>query len=70
MDDAPATTEQLDEPTTRSPSACLAAGCPCRDARIVSHRRAAFFAAVARERGQTADRRVDVDLSWRLPGSR
>ena len=29
--------------------ACLVAGCTCKDARIVSHRRAAFFAAVARQ---------------------
>ena len=48
-------------------SACLVAGCPCKDARIVSHRRAAFFAAVARRRGQTADRIVPVDPAWQLP---
>jgi hypothetical protein len=35
---------------------CLIPGCPCKDARIVSHRRAAFFAAMARRTGQTADR--------------
>ena len=50
--------DQLTAPTavaTIAPTrtgACLVAGCPCKDARIVSHRRAAFFAAVAR-----ADRR-------------
>jgi hypothetical protein len=67
MDDARAVTEQLDRSTTRSPSACVAPGCPCRDARIVSHRRAAFFAAVARQRGETADRQIEVDDAWRLP---
>ena len=46
---------------------CLVAGCPCKDARIVSHRRAAFFAAVARESGETADRVVPVDPVWRIP---
>jgi hypothetical protein len=45
-------------------SACLVPGCPCKDARIVSHRRAAFFAALARGTGQTADRIVPVDASW------
>ena len=45
-------------------SACLVTGCPCKDARIVSHRRAAFFAAVARRRGQTADRTIALDPAW------
>lgn len=47
--------------------ACLVAGCPCKDARIVSHRRVAFFAAVARERGETADRAIAPDPEWELP---
>ena len=47
--------------------ACLVPGCSCKDARIVSHRRAAFFAAVARRTGETADRVVPVDPSWVLP---
>jgi hypothetical protein len=47
--------------------ACLVAGCPCKDARIVSHRRAAFFAAVARQTGQTADRVIATDPTWRIP---
>lgn len=47
--------------------ACLVAGCPCKDPRIVSHRRVAFFAAIARERGETADRTIDPDPEWRLP---
>ena len=44
--------------------ACLVAGCPCKDARIVSHRRAAFFAAWAVDRGETADRFVAPDPTW------
>ena len=46
---------------------CLVAGCPCKDARIVSQRRTAFFAAWAREHGETADRTVVVELDWRIP---
>ena len=45
-------------------SACLVPGCPCKDARIVSHRRAAFFAALARQTGETADRVVSADPTW------
>ena len=47
--------------------ACLVAGCTCKDARIVSHRRAAFFAAVARRSGETADRIVAAEAGWRIP---
>ena len=47
--------------------ACLVAGCPCEDSRIVSHRRAAFFAAMARGTGETADRIIAVDPEWLLP---
>jgi hypothetical protein len=47
--------------------ACLATGCTCKDARIVSHRRAAFFAAVARRTGETADRIVATEAGWRIP---
>jgi len=47
--------------------ACLVPGCPCKDARIVSHRRAAFYADVARRRGETADRSIAPDPAWRLP---
>ena len=46
---------------------CLVAVCPCKDARIVSHRRAAFFAAVARQTGETADRVIAPDPAWRIP---
>ena len=47
-------------------SACLVAGCPCKDARFVSHRRAEFFAALARRTGQTADRVVSPDPDWAI----
>lgn len=49
------------------PRGCLVAGCSCKDARIVSHRRAAFFASVARQAGETADRVIAPDPDWRLP---
>jgi hypothetical protein len=51
----------------RGPRGCLVEGCPCKDARIVSRRRTAFFAAWARDHGETADRNVAPDLEWRLP---
>jgi hypothetical protein len=57
----------LDTPPVPTPpmrSACLVPGCACKDARIVSHRRAAFFAAMARGTGETADRMEPVDPSW------
>ena len=47
--------------------ACLVAGCSCKDARIISSRRAAFFAVVAREAGETADRLIAPDPAWRIP---
>ena len=50
------------------PSRCLAPGCPCQDARIVSHRRARFFAHLAVVNGETAGRIVAPDPEWRLPG--
>jgi hypothetical protein len=53
------------EPTRTG--ACLVPGCPCKDARIVSHRRAAFFAAIARRNGETADRAIAPDPAWRMP---
>ena len=46
---------------------CLVEGCPCKDARIVSKRRSAFFAAWAQEHGETANRIVVADLDWRFP---
>ncbi len=47
--------------------ACLVAGCTCKDARIVSHRRAAFFAELARRAGETADRMIAPEPDWTLP---
>jgi len=52
---------------TRARRACLVEGCTCKDARIVSSRRASWFASVARARGETADRVVEADASWVLP---
>jgi hypothetical protein len=50
QDNGLGTRQHLVEPRRlRADGACLVAGCPCKDPRIVSHRRAAFFAAVARE---------------------
>lgn len=46
---------------------CLVEGCPCKDARIVSARRTAFFAAWAEQHGETANRLVIAELDWRLP---
>jgi hypothetical protein len=51
-----------EQPTRR---ACLVDGCPCKDARIVSRRHAAFVAAMAASRGQTADRAVSPEDGWR-----
>jgi hypothetical protein len=53
--------------TAATPTACLVEGCPCKDARIVSPRRAAYFASIARARGETADRTVASDPSWAIP---
>ena len=55
---APETIEIVEASETRVRGACLITGCPCKDSRIVSYRRAAFFAAVARGSGQTGDRVV------------
>ncbi len=64
---APETTEIVETTENRVRGACLIAGCTCKDSRIVSHRRAAFFAAMARRSGQTADRVVAVEAGWRIP---
>ena len=47
--------------------ACLVAGCTSKDARIVSVRRAAIFASVARRSGETADRRIAPEPGWTIP---
>ena len=46
---------------------CLVEGCPCKDARIVSTRRAAFYADLARQHGETANRSIAPEIGWRLP---
>ena len=48
---------------------CLVAGCTCKDARIVSSRRARFFADLARAKGETANRVVRPEPGWTLPAS-
>jgi hypothetical protein len=50
-------------------SGCLAEGCPCRDARIVSHRRTKFFAHLAVVNGETAQRVVHPEQGWTIPSS-
>jgi hypothetical protein len=58
---------QLTSPQSRS--TCLVAGCSCKDARIVSTRRASYFASVAKVRGETADRIIEAEPGWVLPVS-
>ena len=53
--------------TQRLRSACLVAGCTCKDARIVSSRRARFFADLARAHGETAMRVIRPEPGWTLP---
>ncbi len=64
---APEGTEIDETTSTRARKTCLTTGCSCRDARIVSYRRAAFYATVARSSGETADRVVFAEPGWRLP---
>jgi len=57
-----------DRPGSRDPAGrrhCLVAECPCQDARIVSPRRAAFFAVWAETHGETANRSIEPDPEWR-----
>ena len=64
--------EQEDRPVAtdrRVRRTCLVAGCHCEDPRIVSHRRAAFFATLAKRHGETADRTIEPDPTWRLPAA-
>ena len=62
-------TKQASEAGPGRPSRCLAPGCPCRDARIVSHRRARFFHHLAVVNGETADRVVLPEPDWQLPAT-
>jgi hypothetical protein len=56
-----------DGPGRMPRSACLVPGCPCKDARIVSRRRAQFFADLARAKGETARRVIRPEPDWVLP---
>ena len=47
--------------------ACLVDGCSCKDARIISPRRIAYFASQAKARGETADRIIAAEAGWSLP---
>ena len=64
------TTGATGDTRTHRDGACLVAGCPCKDARIVSTRRARFFAALAIRAGETADRVIAPEPEWRLPTAR
>lgn len=66
---APENTEIVETTDIPARRACLTAGCPCKDARIVSYRRAAFSATVARRAGETADRVVPAEPGWRIPAA-
>jgi hypothetical protein len=65
MDANETTTRPGSERTPRS--GCLVEGCPCRDARIVSHRRARFFAHLATVNGETAQRVIRPEPGWEIP---
>jgi len=54
---------------SQRPSGCLAPGCPCQDARIVSHRRARFFSHLAFVSGETANRVIPPEPDWTIPAS-
>jgi hypothetical protein len=60
----PETTITEAQPSRR---ACLVDGCSCKDARIISHRRVAYFASQAIANGETADRILPAEAEWRLP---
>jgi hypothetical protein len=66
---APENTETVETTDIPARNACLTAGCPCKDARIVSYRRASFYVAIARRAGETADRVVPAEPGWRVPAA-
>ena len=59
------TTAFISAPARR---ACLVDGCSCKDSRIVSPRRAAYYASIAATRGETADRIIAVEPGWAISG--
>ena len=63
---APEQPTSVDTTNHRAPGACLTAGCPCKDARILSYRRAAFFVFIAQGRGETAARVLAAEPEWRI----
>jgi hypothetical protein len=63
----PEITQPVDYPRPSPQRACLTIDCSCKDARIVSLRRAAFFAAIARQRGETASRLISPEPDWAIP---
>ncbi len=54
-------------PTAHGSKRCLVEGCSCKDARIVSTRRARFYAQLAIERGETAQRSIAPEPGWQIP---
>jgi hypothetical protein len=56
--------ERHEATASKARRACLVEGCTCKDARIVSHRRAAFFSAWAKDHGETANRVIKADPAW------
>jgi len=66
---APETIEIVEATETPAPGACLLSGCTCKDARIVSSRRARFFADLAKAQGETALRVIRPEPGWTLPTS-
>jgi hypothetical protein len=56
--------ESVEAPVRRG---CIVGGCTCKDSRIVSYRRAAFFAATARRSGETANRLLEAEAEWPIP---
>jgi len=58
---------RIASPTAHGSKGCLVDGCPCKDARIVSTRRARFFARIAIQRGETAQRVIAPEPGWQLP---
>jgi hypothetical protein len=48
---------------------CLVEGCACKDPLFLSHRRARFYAHLARINGETSRRVVRPEPGWELPRS-
>ncbi len=59
--------DEITSQETPVKGSCRQDGCTCQDARIVSFRRAGFFAVIARKNGETADRQIAPEAGWRIP---